>query len=142
MIDLKNIDQVRNSDTIPTEDMEQVWLIQWAIRNASQYPELTRLHHIPNGGHRSKSQGAMLKLAGVKSGVPDLMLPVARHTKHGLYIELKRIKGGTVSKEQKDWLAYLNEAGYVAVVCKGFEEARDTILEYLNPTITYSPGVI
>lgn len=34
-------------------------------------------------------------------------------------------------KEQKEWVNKLNEQGYKAVVCNGFEEARDTIEEYL-----------
>ena len=35
-------------------------------------------------------------------------------------------------KEQKEWIKYLNEAGYLAVVCYNFDEARDTIINYLS----------
>ena len=34
--------------------------------------------HIPNGGSRHKAEAARLKAQGVKAGVPDLCIPVAR----------------------------------------------------------------
>ena len=71
-----------------------------------------------------------LKMEGVRAGVPDLFLPVATGGKHGLFIEMKRTKGGTISPEQKDWLAHLNEQGYRAEVCKGFEAAKAVIQDY------------
>ena len=46
--------------------------------------------HIPNGGYRNKAEAAHLKAQGVRPGVPDLCVPVARHGYHGLYIEMKR----------------------------------------------------
>jgi hypothetical protein len=50
----------------------------------------------------------------------------------GLFIEMKRTKGGRTSEEQREWIAELNKAGYRAVVCKGWEEARDEIMKYLS----------
>lgn len=128
--------------TAAKESAEQIALMSWANLQAKTMPELARLYAVPNGGSRHKLEAVNLKRQGVKRGVPDLCLPVPRHGRHGLYIELKRTQGSTTSKEQKDWIAYLNEAGYVAVICKGFDEARAAILEYLNPPITYSPGII
>ena len=143
MYDLKELHIARSIPGYLSEENEQAFLIQWAKRNVSTYPELSRLHHIPNGGGRSKSQGALLKLTGVKPGVPDLMLPCPRFGRHGLYIELKSLDPKSrPSKEQKDWIAYLQAVGYEAVVCHGFEAARDEIINYLNPKETYSPGVI
>ena len=127
---------------VAKEAAEQAALISWARIQAKEIPELVRLYAVPNGGSRHMLEAVNLKRQGVKPGVPDLCLPVPRHGRHGLYIEMKRVKGGTTSKEQKDWIAYLNDAGYVAVVCKGFDEARLAILEYLNPKTTYSPEVI
>jgi hypothetical protein len=40
---------------------------------------------------------------------------------------MKRLKGGTVSPVQKDWIAKLNAAGIDARVCKGSKEAIDFI---------------
>ena len=127
---------------VAKEASEQTALIAWANAQAKTMPELARLYAVPNGGSRHMLEAVNLKRQGVKRGVPDLCLPVPRHGRHGLYIELKRTKGSTTSKEQKDWIGYLNDAGYVAVVCKGFDEAKAAILEYLNPKITYSPEVI
>src|SRR5690606_38146868 len=127
---------------ISKESTEQTNLITWARLQSKTMPELARLFAIPNGGSRHMLEAVNLKKQGVCAGVPDLCLPVARYGRHGLYIELKRTKGSTTSPEQKDWIAYLNDAGYVAVICKGFDEARAAILEYLNPKTTYSPGVI
>jgi len=68
----------------------------------------------------------------VKSGLPDLCLPVPRGKYHGLYIELKKEHGGIVSKNQREWLDNLTRQGYCSVVCHGWEDAKNTIEEYLN----------
>ena len=114
-----------------TEHQEQASLITWARHTESHWPELALLHAIPNGGWRHPATGKKLKAEGLKRGVPDLCLPVARHGYHGLYIEMKA-KGRYPSKEQKWWLERLTEQGYHAVVCKGFAQAVDVITEYLT----------
>nr|DAQ77407.1 MAG TPA: Cytosine specific methyltransferase [Caudoviricetes sp.] len=83
-------------------------------------------------GDSAESGAARMKAAGVKAGVPDMFLPVARGGSHGLYIELKRIKGGRVSAEQLAWMEELTREGYTCAVCHGWEEARETILNYLK----------
>ena len=114
-----------------SEHQEQSALINWARMTEGTWPELELLHAIPLGGARHPATGKKLKAEGVKKGVPDLCLPVARHGYHGLYIEMK-VKGRYPSKEQKWWIAKLNEQGYQAVVCKGFNQAVDAITEYLG----------
>ena len=116
----------------PTEAGEQIALFEWAAHAAGKHPELALMYAIPNGGSRHKAEAANLKRQGVKSGVPDICLPVARGASHGLYIELKRQKGGRLSPEQTDWLVALGEQGYKAVVANGFDEARRTIERYLE----------
>lgn len=103
---------------IPSEHVEQRNLISWFRKT---HPGVL-IFAIPNGGKRGKAEALRLQAEGVTSGVPDLCIP-AWH----LYIEMKRTKGGTVSKEQREILDYLNSCGYTAVVCKGFEAARDFI---------------
>lgn len=115
-----------------TEDQEQMLIFQWAAFAHGKHPELDLLYHIPNGGKRSKAEAGRFKAMGVKSGVPDLMLPVQKNGYHGLYIELKREKGGTVSPEQQKWINALRKQGYAVEVCKGFEQARCLLVEYLN----------
>jgi hypothetical protein len=117
----------------PLEHDEQKALFAWAKwAEKSQYPELKRLHAIANGGYRNIVTARKMKAEGVKPGVPDISLPVPRHGYHGLYIELKRRKGGRLSPEQAEWIKGLREDGYRVDVCMGFEAARDAIMEYLS----------
>lgn len=123
-----------------SEDGEQMALICWARfhENRKLYPELEYLHHIPNGGWRTKPQGARFKAMGVKRGIPDLHLPVKRGKWSGLYIEMKKVakngnRAGFVKIEQSDVHEFLKEQGYAVFVCRnGWDEARQTIIQYLE----------
>ena len=122
---------------VATEHEEQASLMQWAAAYAPQFPERALLHAIPNGGQRSKAQAGKLRAEGVKPGVPDLFLPAPRRApdgrqRHGLYIELKRQRGGSVSAEQKAWHVELRAQGYEMVVAKGWEAAVAAIRRYLG----------
>ena len=79
-----------------------------------------------------KAEAGRLRAEGVKAGVPDLCLPVARGQYHGLYIELKRQRGGRTSDHQSEWLDALSAQGYKAALCYGWEQAAGTIIEYLT----------
>ena len=100
---------------IRTEHEEQSLFVQWFRR---EYPGV-RIFAIPNGEQRSPSVACRLKTEGVSRGVPDLFVPA-----WGLWIEMKRTKGGVVSVEQADWIEYLQGLGYAAVVCRGCDEAK------------------
>jgi len=115
---------------IPTEHDEQSALFSWAV--LSRHPELDLMFAIPNAAKRSFKLAAMMKAEGLKSGVPDIFLPVARNGRHGLFIEMKRVKGSVTSKAQSVWIESLNNAGYKAVICKGWIEAKDAIEDYLS----------
>lgn len=118
--------------SFPTEAQEQTALFQWAAMMQGRIPELALLHSVPNGGSRHPIEAVHLKQQGVKPGIPDIFLPCARGQYHGLYIEMKRRKGGRVSVEQKKMILALQAQGYKAEVCRGWEDARDTICEYLR----------
>lgn len=118
---------------IESEAVAQAQLMAWAQFMSSKYPELELLFHIPNGGSRNKIEAANLKRQGVKAGVPDLCLPVARGKYHGLYIELK-VKGNKPTELQKEWNQKLRDQGYRAEICYEFEGAQSVILEYLKST--------
>ena len=113
------------------EDSEQIALMKWAAFSLGKYPELGLLFHIPNGGLRGKAEAARFKQMGVKSGVPDLFLPISKSGAHGLFIEMK-VPGGRVSPEQKKWINELKKQGYAAVVCFGWDEAREVLEKYLR----------
>lgn len=89
------------------------------------------MYAIPNGGKRDPIEGAHLKQQGVKAGVPDICLPVARGNYHALYIELK-VGKNKPSEKQKNYIGNLNKDENLAVVCYGFDEARKQIEEYLQ----------
>ncbi len=55
-------------------------------------------------------------------GVPDLYVPEVN-----LWIEMKRLKGGKLSPEQRDWGRYLGEIGHTFLVCNGHEHAIEQI---------------
>lgn len=114
----------------PKESQEQTYLFQWAMWSAQKFPELDLLFHVPNGGRRDKREATSLKRQGVKAGVPDLVLPVARNGYFGLYIELKAGKNKT-SEEQNKWIKQLKEQGYFVTVCYGWQEAKEVLEQYL-----------
>lgn len=118
------------------EDAHQAALLAWAHVATGMHPDLAFLVHVPNGGKRGKLEACRLKRQGVKRGYPDLLLDVARGGYHGLRIELKATRGDlgrapVVSPEQSAWIRRLREQGYCALVCEGWEAARDALLIYL-----------
>lgn len=112
----------------PSEHQEQVAVVQWFD---VQYPILTgRLFAIPNGARTTIGTAVKLKREGLRKGCPDLMLPYPSLQYYGLFIEMK-VKGGTVSSEQKDWHSFLIKQGYQCHVCYGVDEAITAIINYL-----------
>ncbi|MDL2318203.1 VRR-NUC domain-containing protein [Eubacteriales bacterium OttesenSCG-928-A19] len=118
---------------VATEEQEQAALFEWADIQKCAYPELGLLYHVPNEGKRSPRTGARMRAAGLRKGVPDVCLPVARNGSHALYIELKsRRKGAKATPEQEDWIDALREQGNEAALCYGAAEAIQTIMRYLT----------
>lgn len=114
-----------------SENIEQQCLFRWAEWKGKRHPELKLMYHIPNEGKRSKTAGGILKSMGLKSGVPDICLPVPSGTFHGLYIEMKVGKNKTTDK-QNEWLENLSNQGYKTAVCYGWERAAKEVLDYLG----------
>lgn len=115
-----------------SEAQHQTAVIKWSQqpRIRQKWPELALLFHIPNGGTRDPVEAKHLKQQGVKPGVPDLCLPVARGRYHGLYIEMKTESGRT-SGEQKWWGEHLLAQGFFWEVCHGWESAVRVLEWYL-----------
>ncbi len=97
-----------------SEHVEQREFVSWF----RQTYRGVRIFAIPNGEARSRTVGARLKLEGVSPGVPDLFVPEL-----GLWVEMKRAKGGTVSAVQKDWHRYLLSIGQRVIVAHGCADA-------------------
>ena len=97
------------------------------------------------GGIRTSfKQAVKAKATGYVKGFPDLQIcvPMERGgasegggVYHGLFLEIKKDKKSYPTKEQKEWIAYLNEQGYCARVTKGLDESIEVIDNYFNKTI-------
>ena len=116
---------------IQRERGEQIAVIQWVRLNERRYPELALLFHPPNGGSRNVIEATNLKRMGVRSGIPDLILPVSRHGYHALYIEMKSGRG-RVSAAQADMIERLKEYGNHVAICYDAGAAIDVIEWYLD----------
>ena len=112
-----------------SEHQEQVMLITWF---RLQYPKF-KLHlwAIPNGGSRHIVTAVNLKAEGVLAGVSDLFLMIPKGEWHGMFIEMKA-KNGNVSDKQKEFMAAANSMNYKTIVCYGFDDAKTSIINYLQ----------
>ena len=110
----------------------QIMLMQWV--ELQKNDDLKLIFAIPNGGKRNIREAARLKREGVRAGVPDLFLPVARYKYNGLFIELKADSKGRLSDNQKKWIKLLSEQNYCCLVAYGFEQAKTIISSYINET--------
>lgn len=100
---------------IPTEEAEQ--------RAVVHYCRLKQLPHfrVPSETYTTSwNQKRKNRALGVVKGIPDLF--VITHGKL-IAIEMKRVKGGRATPEQKEWLERLNGVGITAKVCHGADEA-------------------
>ena len=103
----------------------------------AQYPDhALMLFAVPNGGGRSRIEGAIMKGEGVTAGVADLILLEARGGYGSLCIEMKtRDKASKQRPSQKAWQEVAERAGYSdpKYFSKVFREATGfTPAEYRN----------
>lgn len=121
----------RKKSSIPTEAQEQTRVVG-ALRT-----EGVPVFAVPNNP-RGKIHGAQLKRQGLSAGVPDLILPKpSPKYKVPTAIEMKRVKGGRVSDNQKKWHRILGrDCNWKVYVCNGAEEAFEILrmLGYLPKT--------
>ena len=111
-----------------TEHTEQVIVVN---RVRQVYPGVI-VFAIPNGGRRELREAARLKAEGVLAGVPDLFIARALSGYHGLFVEMKRAKGGSVSSHQAKLIERLRDEGYRVEVCRGADAAWSKIVDYLG----------
>ena len=125
----------------PPEHDEQVSFFREVYyKLLPQHPYLNLMHASLNGARLKLGAAVKQKKAGMKAGVPDVTLPVARGPYHGLFIEFKRRpyrngKGNLVKRypepEQKRFIAALKEQGYRVVVAYGCDEGLRNLKDYL-----------
>jgi hypothetical protein len=117
-----------------SEHGAQVALIKTTNMHTGQRPELALLFAVPNGGKRDKRTAAKLKAEGVRAGVPDLCLPVARGVYHGLFIEMK-VGRNKAEPEQLWWIEQLTRQGYYCQICYDWSKAMEILIDYLDGRI-------
>jgi len=108
---------------LPSEHDEQVGFLNWF---RSRFPHVL-IFAIPNGEKRALSVAKRLKAEGVVRGVPDLFVPA-----WGLWIEMKRAKGGKLSDDQIGMMEYLEGIGQTVIVGKGATDASARVLGFLH----------
>ena len=123
---------------MPTERQEQDKVLAWARLMVSiGHHHLRFLRCGFEGLRLSMGVRMQAKRQSVSTGWPDMVLFVPQRypvTYHGLFIELKRLKGGTVSAEQARMIGDLNSLGYKAIMCRGADHAINEIKRYLGIT--------
>lgn len=115
-----------------TEHELQARIIERCNQKSILIDEYSLIFAIPNGGHRHPAVAAMLKAEGVKAGVPDLMLPVARKGYNGAFWELK-VSPNKPTAPQLQWASKLKAEGYYcAVIFDSVEAGMFEIESYLE----------
>jgi VRR-NUC domain-containing protein len=123
-----------------SEHSEQALVIEWAQRHEGLYPELRWLYSSLNGIFIPAPKQIVYKIInhmkqeGMKKGIADLCLPVARRGYHGLYIELKRDENSEIKPEQIEFMAFVAEQGYCDKICRGYDETIEVLEWYLKVT--------
>lgn len=103
------------------------------------YPELTTalIFAVPNGGARGDNtksrmiRGGQLKAEGVKDGVPDIFLSLAKGGYFGFYIEMKK-KDKKPTKNQLDFRDLVVKKGYLWAFYDDWQHAHDDIIRYMK----------
>ena len=93
------------------------------------YPDLRGcLFHVPNGGARSRREGALFKEIGVVPGVADLFFMYEGTT---TLIEVKNALGKQ-SKKQLDWEVLMRTNGFEYYIVRTLEEFQYIIVNTMN----------
>lgn len=113
------------------EDRIQMQCVDWFDRN---YPPLKKLlHHSPNGGARSITEGKTFKDMGTRAGFPDLILLLYNNRYNYLAIEMKTMEKGSRQKpEQKEYEQLMNAFGGCYRVVRSKEEFIELVTAYIN----------
>lgn len=126
----------------PTEYEECVAFVDWLRLNNIPHAHIS--NESQSGTKNAMIRGAKLKRIGQSRGVfdYDIFVPIKGITGEvdcyqQLKIEMKRIKGGTISPEQKIWLKIYELAGIPSKICKGADDAISFVKKYLHNDINF-----
>lgn len=114
-----------------SEHGHQTALFAWAAMASQYVPELHLMFAIPNGGLRGKATASRLKAEGVKAGVFDIFLPVARRKYHGVFIEMKRGRN-LLTPAQEEFCEAVRDQGYLYCVAYSWQSAAKNLIWYFE----------
>lgn len=125
-----------NNRPCPLEDYECIRFSQWLSLN--KIPHCHIANESRSSSRAAMIRGAKLKKMGQCRGVWDYEIYIPRKGITGTVdcyeiakVEMKRVKGGVVSPEQKAWGKIYEKAGIPCKICKGANEAIDFIKSLL-----------
>jgi len=115
------------NDFVPLEQDECILLVNWLeLLGGDKILEFS--HTAQETYTKSWHQKAMNKKMGVRPGVPDYIVVTQKAV---LFVEMKRKKGGAVTKAQARWLKAIHQAGGEARICYGFDDAKKFIEQFI-----------
>ncbi|MDD3644377.1 MAG: hypothetical protein PHR19_02495 [Bacteroidales bacterium] len=110
------------SKKVRSEFEEQCEFVHWFKKT---YPGVV-IMSIRNGGSRSPRERVDQIREGLHPGAADLFIPAWM-----LWIEFKRVKGGVLSEEQKDFKDYVCNNNYCWLLAEGFESGKEQVENFL-----------
>lgn len=110
-----------------SEREEQIEVVAYL---RSKYPDVIVTATGAGMGFSGKWQQLLSRL-GYHRGTPDLMIFEPRGGHHGLFIEMKAVRG-SLSDVQKHTLDKLTEKGYKTCVCFGAGQAIGVVDKYMS----------
>ena len=112
--------------TVPTEDQEQIAVVQYLELNGYKFTAIPNHTYNPHRSQQHKN-----RVLGLRRGLPDLLVIAHGHL---VFIEMKCRRGSSTSPEQKEWIKALNEVDNVeAIIAKGADEAIDYLEALKTP---------
>lgn len=132
------VPQVRNEKELLENEIQTAYFA-WVLEpsNIELMPELDLIYAIPNGSNKSKTERWLHQQTGLRSGVPDIHVPVSRKPFFSLYIEVKRykafqLKNHDCSANQLLWHEKLRKQGHKVIVEYSLAELIRLTKEYLG----------
>jgi len=111
-----------------TEAQEGANLAEW-LDLMTRVGKIKLYTHVPNSTYTTSwAAKRRNRVQGVKPGMTDYIICTEKEV---IFLELKRVKGGQTSNEQKEWLLQLNGKTTVARLAKGADNAIKFIEERL-----------
>lgn len=120
--------------TTAHEDQLQIACVRWFDMQFPEYRML--LHHSPNGGYRTLTEGRLFRKMGTRAGFPDLLLLLQTDEWTALAIELKT-DTGKQSVHQKEWQIVATQNGIRYEVVRSFDEFYGLVNEHIKRHILW-----